>query len=767
MGHHSDFFDAGYRIISLNPTDKRNPALCLCGIKDCELAGKHPRHKSWQTTPQLTEEQYLRFCERGFFENYGVLLTDKLLVVDVDAKNGGVASMEKMEAEDPELYELIESSGLIVETGSGGGSVHYYFKQPDDCPPLVQILREYPGIDFKSTGFVVGPGSRHKSGNYYRIEDGSPDGITKAPLKLVAKLERPERISTGEHTLTQPELADMVSHIPNNDCHYEDYITVGMALHDATDGEAYELWNAWCSRSDKNREQVNYRKWQSFGRSASPVTIGTIIKMAKDAGWEPPKPEDPFEELRKNKEPVADDNENYLDFPVDITGFDLRRPPGFAGRLAEWIRKNGIRPREYLSAGASLLALNACVGLRHVGRGGLTLNLMGFGVAGSGTGKDAVLEGVRGILEAAGLAQTYYSEIKSEQEMTQNLIRHQVSVYALDEAGLLLEKLKNSSKGSAAHYLSGIIPAILKMFSASNRVYGLSGDKKEELERFFQARVEAATKRADSGKGVEKAEADIEYWQAKRRRLDECGGIDRPYLVLYGTSTPETFDHIMTRDMVESGFLGRALLFVESKGVPPRRKHAKREKLSMGIETKLKSLAWGPATPQSHRVEYDGPRVEIEYTDEANDALDRIVDYFDELSLEQEELTGLQAITLRAAHTVEKVAATLGAADGAVEIRHVTWAFALVYQDVTTKIRMVYANEENTPKAGSLKAKILTKCQNGGQTQGVLTNRLKSKKTGKKEIESAIKKLLSDGMLKQVTEAHPKSGKTYTLLVAV
>src|SRR5690606_7814687 len=103
---------------------------------------------------------------------YGVLVAGGLLVIDVDARNGGVASYEKLATDIP----AIGGAGLVVNTGSGGGSRHLYFKAPAGVA-LVQHHQAYPGIDFKSTGFVVGPGSLHVSGNHYEVAIGSPYDI--------------------------------------------------------------------------------------------------------------------------------------------------------------------------------------------------------------------------------------------------------------------------------------------------------------------------------------------------------------------------------------------------------------------------------------------------------------------------------------------------------------------------------------------------------------------------------------------------------------
>ena len=67
---------------------------------------------------------------------------------------------------------------------------------------------------------------------------------------------------------------------------YQDWVNVGMAL--KAEGYSMADWDAW-SASDPARYHPGEcaRKWDSFLGSADPVTGGTIVKMAMDAGWRP------------------------------------------------------------------------------------------------------------------------------------------------------------------------------------------------------------------------------------------------------------------------------------------------------------------------------------------------------------------------------------------------------------------------------------------------------------------------------------------------
>ncbi|ABL01156.1 PriCT-2 domain-containing protein [Pelobacter propionicus] len=72
------------------------------------------------------------------------------------------------------------------------------------------------------------------------------------------------------------------------DCGYDDWLHVGMAVFHETSGsdEGLALFDRWSSKGSKYKgiKEIEY-KWRSFRFDEStPVTIGTLIKMARDAG---------------------------------------------------------------------------------------------------------------------------------------------------------------------------------------------------------------------------------------------------------------------------------------------------------------------------------------------------------------------------------------------------------------------------------------------------------------------------------------------------
>ncbi len=87
------------------------------------------------------------------------------------------------------------------------------------------------------------------------------------------------------------DLAPLLSYINPAALNYQDWCGVGMAL--KTEGYPLSLWESW-SRKDPARyhEGECEKKWRSFEENTStPVTGGTIVMLAKQGGWTPPRRE--------------------------------------------------------------------------------------------------------------------------------------------------------------------------------------------------------------------------------------------------------------------------------------------------------------------------------------------------------------------------------------------------------------------------------------------------------------------------------------------
>jgi hypothetical protein len=70
---------------------------------------------------------------------------------------------------------------------------------------------------------------------------------------------------------------------------YDDWLTVGMALHSVDDSLLAE-WDSWSSQSAKYKPGDCEKKWRSFSSNGG-VSLGTLGHMAKQDGWRSPFPQ--------------------------------------------------------------------------------------------------------------------------------------------------------------------------------------------------------------------------------------------------------------------------------------------------------------------------------------------------------------------------------------------------------------------------------------------------------------------------------------------
>lgn len=78
------------------------------------------------------------------------------------------------------------------------------------------------------------------------------------------------------------DLLNALEYINPSELDYQEWVNVGMAL--KQEGYSVKDWDDWSRADSRYHNGECEKKWQSFNGSASPVTAGTIIQMAKDRG---------------------------------------------------------------------------------------------------------------------------------------------------------------------------------------------------------------------------------------------------------------------------------------------------------------------------------------------------------------------------------------------------------------------------------------------------------------------------------------------------
>lgn len=751
---HRKFIEADIPVFWLHPI--QDDGSCGCQDPDCENQGKHPGISRWQHTPVWSDEQLELMEGIGrLVDGYGVLLNG-LLVVDVDARSGGVQSYTRLLEAVPE----IAGAGLIVNTGSGGGSKHLYFR----CDPTIAMsfkLAEYPGVDFKSgSSFVVGPGSIHKSGKRYEVGIGSPADIGPAPQALIDLLKKPEihraKYDGKSIDLSDSDIKDMLSFM-SSDCDHDTWIKTGMAIHHATSGAGFNLWDDWSRTSSKypGTEALS-RRWHSFGKSANPVTIGTLIHYAKSAGWEKPVTFDAGGDFAEFE--VAPEG-----LPFSVDGVDFLRPPGFVGEVAKWIENQSRRPRTLLATAAALTAIGNIAGLRYTDdKDGVTTNLFSFCVAGSRTGKESTQQAIASIHRAAGLVGANHGGIKSEQELVRNLIRHQASFYIMDEIGIFLKKVKNAQDRGGAPYLEAVMGMLMAAYSKADSFMLLGGDLPDEVKARLRKDIASLTKSLEAGnEDVKRAEKKIAQMTYLMDSLDN--GLEKPFVSLIGFATPITFNELVDYNGAVNGFFGRAMIFNERETAPRSKKNFGKPQMTPAMINTLRQI-YSPGEfdvlDSGGRIEYYGDRIKVATEEKAVEMLEQALDWFEDQAVFHKGVTGLEALYLGAYELLSKVSLILACPEGMRTTEHVRWAFALVKSDIEAKIRLVTVTDRAEDDPGlALRAQIANIVDGDGETLGVIYNRLR--KHDKKKVCETLDKMVADGLVLKHEKTHPKNKQVF------
>ena len=758
-----DYIESGFKIFGLH--GKAN-GVCGCGDVDCTAFYKHPIMSNWQNVPNWSDDQIECFDALGHFNTGFGVLCKGWFIIDVDARNGGVLSFKQLCKEVPSIL----SCGYVVNTGSGGGSQHWYFKLPEDAKTksLLQSLKSYQGIDFKTSGFVVGCGSMHDSGNLYEIEKGYPQDIIDAPSELIALLERPTfyRVSNNglDVDIDEAHIVALLEFIDPSPLVYDEWITIGMAIHHCLDGGGYDVWDNWSVKSSKYDNRMMPKKWHSFGKSANPAGYGTLLHYAKQGGYCEPitfvydgslgfVDDDSSVNLDVVKNEEAKNVKHLLDEPVDV-----RRPPDFVGELTQWINDQCLYPRENLAVAAALCAVSSLAGMRYTdGLDGMSANLIAFGVAGSGTGKEQIMQSYLQIMRTAQVQAAVHGGFKSEQEVMRNLIRHQAAFYCIDELGIVLSKLANASKKGGASYLEGIVGLVMSVYSKANGYLPITGDLKDEIKAKLMleyAQIEKKLEKLAEDSSTDTIREKLEL--AKDAILKSIGnvdaGLENPYLTVLGFTTPVTFNDLMSFEQATNGFMARAMIFSDLETNPRRKPRFVKKPMSEGLANALRNLyAFGHydmLAGGSARIEHLGDKSTIPSDELACELLNEVYERFYSLAETHKATTGLEAIARRGYELASKISLVCALPSGLRTAEHVRYGYALAMRDVEQKIKLAYGSE-NKQSADGLAAKVLSIVdKEHGETLGVICNRLRG--TPKAQVEALLVQMTEKGMVKAV-----------------
>lgn len=158
------YASAGFRVF---PLWYAVGGICACGNVSCITPAKHPLEwlvKRGKDDASVDPAVIRRWFEHAPQANLGLVTAPSgLVVLDVDPRHDGAASLALIDA------ELTQTRTVI--TGSGG--IHAYYLRPPDLEPFTRIGAR-PGIDLIGNGYVVAPPSVHASGQVYQWVNDLP-----------------------------------------------------------------------------------------------------------------------------------------------------------------------------------------------------------------------------------------------------------------------------------------------------------------------------------------------------------------------------------------------------------------------------------------------------------------------------------------------------------------------------------------------------------------------------------------------------------------
>lgn len=145
---------------------------CTCAQPKCvKSIGKHPVHKSWQTTAfnlEALDESLLRNWRFNIGLRMGAQPGGfRLVTIDVD---GARDLLKPLEAEHGELPPTL--------TATSGKGLHLIYKLRDDAPSPKNLVKLGDGVDVRSEGGqIVAAPSMHVSGRKYRWLDAREPAV--------------------------------------------------------------------------------------------------------------------------------------------------------------------------------------------------------------------------------------------------------------------------------------------------------------------------------------------------------------------------------------------------------------------------------------------------------------------------------------------------------------------------------------------------------------------------------------------------------------
>jgi hypothetical protein len=459
-------------------TDAGTGALhCACANSDCKSPGKHPIGKiapMGQNSATSDEITIRNWWNQYPDANIAVYLEpSELCAVDIDPRNGGIQTIEDIEAKfGPLVSDLMQFTG--------GGGEHRVFHLPRNIALPGKLGT---GVDIKANGYIMVEPSNHISGSKYSWEASSDPrkGVIASPMpdwmrdlsgaKSFSASEdlRPDRpIRVTEQT--KIELLQALAVIPADE--RDTWHRVGMALHSTGEFDwGFRVWSEWSAQSPKYDPVDQIRVWRSFkARGLDGITYRSIFGMARELGLIIHSMQSEIPVLVNDKDPNTDIpdissvavKKRIDDYPIDST---LVAPPGILKEVVDWVNASSPKPQPQFAVQTALAFAATVLGRRFCTNHGNWPSLFLLNIGLSASGKEYAKTAVEKLLEACGLSSLIGpSGFSSDSGLLSTLFHQPNHVAIVDEFHRVLEQA--SVKGNAR--AQGMLRALIEVWGRTD-----------------------------------------------------------------------------------------------------------------------------------------------------------------------------------------------------------------------------------------------------------------------------------------------------------
>lgn len=293
---------------------------------------KHTHGSAEDRALLVTFEEAKKAADLHDFAGVGLALMPEFGITALDFDN-----CVKDGVIDPRVEQL--TIGTYAELSPSGTGVRAFMRgESPDSKDSTPADNSFGFETFHGKGFVT------FTGDVTDTTKLTGDENTVAPLSNEVKafcatrfkrLERvrAECVGAGKATfgMSPEQITDLLNKLPD-DLTYDEWRNVGMAVHHETEGDGFDIWDEWSSRSPKYTSSAyGMERWVSFGRntSAEYTTMGSVLLMIRESGGE------------TGLEVASADEFEALPMPVGGR-FNIRSHSDFASqvRSVSWIVKD-------------------------------------------------------------------------------------------------------------------------------------------------------------------------------------------------------------------------------------------------------------------------------------------------------------------------------------------------------------------------------------------------------------------------------------------